>query len=157
MTDPLEIHVPDEELSAYLDAELDAAARDRAESHLAICPHCVARLADFAALSADFARLPGESLGYDLAGVIAGRIAATPPRRPQRRAPGWQGLWPLGLGAAASVALGIVMGVALLPGGGATLSRPAMLSVFDPIPPGSLCPGPESCYARGALRSGAIR
>ena len=154
MTDPHETHVTDDDLSAYLDAELASTECRHVADHLAACPRCAARLADFAALSADFARLPQESLGCDLAGVIAGRLAAAP--RPRPRAPGWCGLLSLGFGAAASVALGIAMGAALV-GGGAALPRPAVLSVFDSIPPGSLCPGPESCYARGTLPMGAMR
>jgi anti-sigma factor RsiW len=156
MTDPHEAHITDSDLSAHLDAELDAAARRCVESHLAACPRCAARLAEFTALSADFARLPRESLGCDLAGVIAGRLAAGAPPHPPGRTAGWRGLLPLGLGAAASVALGIAMGAALV-GGGAALPRMTALSVFDPIPPGSLCPGPESCYARGTLATGAMR
>ncbi len=148
-----EAHITDNDLSAHLDAELDAAAQRRVEGHLAACPHCAARLADFAALSADFARLPRESLGCDLAGVVAGRLATAVPARPRAPAPGWRGLLPLGLGAAASVALGIAMGAALL-GGGAALPRMTAMSVFDPIPPGGLCL--DACYARGADKTGAF-
>lgn len=156
MTDPHETHATDIDLSAYLDAELDTAARRRVATHLAACPCCAARLADFAALSADFARLPRESLGADLAGVIAGRLAAAAPSRPRAPAPGWRGLLPLGIGAAASVALGIAMGAALF-GGGAALPRVTAMSVFDPIPPGGLCPGLETCYARKPDKTGAIK
>lgn len=154
MTDAHKDHITDSDLSAHLDAELDATARRRVDSHLAICPRCAARLADFAALSADFARLPRESLGCDLAGVVAGRLAAAAPRQ-RTPAPGWRGLLPLGFGAAASVVLGIAMGAALF-GGGAALPRMAAMSVFDPIPPGGLCPGLDACYARGADKTGAF-
>jgi anti-sigma factor RsiW len=156
MTDPHEIHVSDEQLSAYLDTELASAEHRRIMDHLAACPRCTARLADFAILSADFARLPRESLGCDLAGVVAGRLAAAAPPRPRATAPDWRGLLPLGLGAAASVALGIAMGAVLF-GGGAALPRVAAMSVFDPIPPGGLCPGLNACYARGADKTGAIQ
>lgn len=156
MTDPHETHATDVDLSAYLDAELDSAAHHSVAAHLAACPRCAARLADFAALSADFARLPQQSLGCDLAGVIAGRLAAAAP--PPRRAParGWRGLLPLGVGAAASVALGVAMGAALF-GGGAALPRVTAMSVFDPIPPGGLCPGLDSCYAWSPDKTGAIK
>ncbi|GAB1394561.1 hypothetical protein MASR1M60_27250 [Rhodocyclaceae bacterium] len=156
MTAPHEIHVSDDDLSAYFDAALDAAAHHRVTAHLAACPCCTTRLAAFAALSADFARLPREQLGCDLAGVVAGRLAAAALPRPRTPVPGWRGLLPLGFGAAASVALGIAMGAALI-GGGAALPRMTAMSVFDPIPPGSLCPGPESCYARGTLSTGVMR
>lgn len=156
MTDSHETHTTDDDLSAHLDAELDVTAQRRVERHLAVCPRCTARLAEFVALSADFDRLPQESFGCDLAGVIAGRLAAVAPPRPRIPVPGWRGLLPLGFGAAASVALGIAMG-AVLVGGGAALPRMTALSVFDPIPPGSLCPGPESCYARGTPSTGAMR
>jgi anti-sigma factor RsiW len=156
MTDPHEAHATDDDLSAYFDAELGAAAHRRVAAHLAACPRCAARCAEFAALSADFARLPQESLGCDLAGVIAGRLVAAAPPRPRPSASGWRGLLPLGIGAAASVALGIAMGAALF-GGGAALPRVAAMSVFDPIPPGGLCPGLNACYARGADKTGAIK
>lgn len=156
MTDPHETHATDDDLSAYLDAELAAATRCRVENHLAACPRCTARLADFAALSADFARLPRESLGCDLAGVIDGRLAEEARPRPRVHVSGWRGLLPLGLGAAASVALGIAMGAVLF-GGGAALPRMAAMSVFDPIPPGGLCPGLDACYARGAAKTGAFK
>lgn len=157
MTDPHECHASDEQLSAYLDDELDAAAHRRLGAHLAVCPRCAARIADFAALSADFALLPPESPGFDLASVIEGRLAAAPGSpRTTPRATGWHGLLPLGIGAAASLALGITLGVAL-PAGGAALNRPVALTVFDPFPPGSLCAGRDSCYAKGVLSSGAMR
>ncbi|MBL8488795.1 MAG: zf-HC2 domain-containing protein [Rhodocyclaceae bacterium] len=157
MTYPHELHPSDEQLSAYQDDELDAAAHRRLGAHLAACPRCTARIADFAALSADFALLPPESPGVDLAGVIEGRLTAAPGRpRTTPRAPGWYGLLPLGIGAAASLALGIALGVAL-PTGGAALHRPVALTVFDPFPPGSLCAGRDACYARGALSSGVMR
>ncbi len=156
MTDPHEVHASDSDLSAYLDAELDAAARCRVENHLAACPRCAARLADFRHLAAEFARLPRESLGCDLAGVIAGRLAEEARPRPRVHASGWRGLLPLGFGAAASVALGIAMGAVLF-GGGAALPRMAAMSVFDPIPPGGLCPGLDACYARGADMTGAFK
>ncbi len=156
MTDPHEIHASDEQLSAYLDAELTSVEHRRVMDHLAACPRCAARLADFAILSTDFARLPRESLGCDLAGVVAGRLAAATPARPRAPAPGWRGLLPFGFGAAASVALGIAMGAALF-GGGAALPRMAAMSVFDPIPPGGLCPGLDTCYASSPKKTGAIK
>lgn len=85
-------HAPDlTELSAYLDGELDADARQRVAGHLASCPRCAASLGELQALAADFAALPEASLGFDLAGVIEGRLAS-PPRRPpaERRRRWWR-------------------------------------------------------------------
>lgn len=157
MTDPHEIHATDPDLSAYCDAELAAPARRRVAAHLAACPHCTRRLADFAALSADFAGLPRENLGFDLAGVIAGRLPAAVRPRPQARMPGWRSLLPLGIGASASVALGIAIGAVLFGGGGAALPSMTAMSVFDPVPPGGLCHGLDGCYAWSADKTGAIK
>lgn len=156
MTDPHETHASDIDLSAYLDAELPAPARHRIAAHLAACPRCTRRLADFTSLSADFARLPEESLGFDLAGVIAGRIPAPVQSHRRTSAPGWRGLLPLGVGASASIALGIAIGAVLF-SGGAALSSVTAMSVFDPIPPGGLCLGLDSCYALSPNKTGAIK
>lgn len=142
-------HVPDlAALSAYLDGELDANETRTVAVHLAACPACAARVAELQALSAGFRALPEESLGFDLAGVVEGRLADTrrPPAQPRRV--GWMG-WPLAAGAAASIVAGVVMGSMLVAGGAATAPRMAALSVFDTIPPGNLCIGLDSCYAKG--------
>lgn len=149
-------HAPDMiALSAYLDGELDAAARQRLAAHLAACPQCASRLAALQALTADFGKLPEDSLGFDLAGVIAGRLAATPRPRDRRRDTRWRGLLPVSLGAAASVVaaltIGFGMGSALF-GGAAAMPRVTAMSVFDALPPGGLCLGPASCYSKGARK-----
>lgn len=145
-------HLPDlTALSAYLDGELDAAETRSVAAHLAICPDCSARLTDLQALSAGFRALPAESLGFDLAGVIEGRLAAAP-RRATVRGRGWQLGWPLAVGAAASIAAGVFMGSALVAGGAATAPRVAALSVFDTMPPGNLCIGLDSCYVKGSIK-----
>ncbi|MDP3513200.1 MAG: zf-HC2 domain-containing protein [Sulfuritalea sp.] len=143
-------HRPDMiELSAYFDGELDPVRQRGVAAHLAACPACAAQLDLLRALAADFERLPAATLGFDLAGVIEGRLAAAP--RPQpRRDRGWRDLLPVSVGAAASVACGIAMGFALF--GGAAAPRIAAMSVFDTMPPGSLCIGLESCYTNGAKR-----
>lgn len=150
---PAATHAPDlPELSAHLDGELDAGASRRAAAHLAACPACAARFAELRALSAGLRALPEESLGFDLAGVIEGRLAAAPRATATsttgRWRHGWAGL-PVALGAAASIAAGVFMGSALVAGGGATAPRMAALRVFDAMPPGSLCIGLDSCYAKG--------
>lgn len=145
-------HEPDmTALSAYLDGELGGSERRQMDAHLAACAQCTARLAALQTLAADFDRLPQEKLGFDLAGIIEGRLAAAP--RPQGKPPAarWWGLLPVSLGAAASLALGIGMGTALF-GGAAAMPRVAAMSVFDTLPPGGLCLGPESCYSKGARK-----
>lgn len=145
-------HHPDPSaLSAWLDGELTAGERQEMASHLAACPACAARLDELRALSADLKALPDDSLGFDLAALIAGRLDA-PQRRPARSAAaargGWFGRWPAGVGAAASIALGIALGSALDAGSGASAPRVAALSVFDAMPPGNLCIGLPSCYSK---------
>lgn len=149
-------HAPDlPQLSAYLDDELDAGEQRRLAAHLAACPACAARLAELRALSADFRALPEESLGFDLAGVIEGRLAASPRPLAARRGQGWRTRytrWPVAVGAAASIAVGVFMGSALVAGGATTAPRIAALRVFDTMPPGNLCIGLDSCYTKGSLQ-----
>jgi anti-sigma factor RsiW len=147
------MHAPDlPELSAYLDGELDAGGRLRVAAHLATCPGCAARLAELQALSAGFRALPEEKLGFDLAGVIEGRLAHAPrPTAARGRRDWWAGL-PVAVGAAASIAAGVFMGSTLVAGGAATAPRMAAMRVFDTMPPGNLCIGLESCYAKGSIK-----
>ena len=147
-------HAPDlTELSAYLDGELAAAQRRQLAAHLAVCATCAKQLAQFQALSGDFKALPDAVLGFDLAGVIAGRIAAAPRPPGTRPRLGWHVRWPVAIGAAASVAVGIFLGSLLVAGGDAAVAPPmAALSVVDTLPPGSLCIGLESCYAKGGVK-----
>lgn len=156
MTDPHEVHATDIDLSAYHDAELPAPARLRITAHIAACPLCAKRLADFAALSADFAQLLKDSLGFDLASVIAGQLPG--PARSHRWTPtlGWLGLLPAGIGATVSIALGIAIGGVLF-SGSAALPRETAMSVFDSIPPGGLCLGLDSCYAEYPNKTGVIK
>jgi anti-sigma factor RsiW len=144
-------HTPDlAQLSAYQDGELGAAERQRLAAHLAACPVCTRQLAELQTLSARFKALPEAHLGFDLAGVIEGRLAALPRPRAARRRPVPWGWWPLALGAALSLGAGGFMGSALVVGSAATAPRVAAMRVFDPMPPGSLCLGLDSCYAKGS-------
>lgn len=144
-----------EALSAWLDGELDEAARQRVEAHLAACPACMAQAAGLRELAAGFVAMRGDTLGYNLAGVLEGRLAdaaarARPASPAQRPGGGWLGWLPAAFGAAASLALGIGLGSALL-GGGAPAEPPTLVSamrVFDPLPPGSICIGLEACYTK---------
>jgi anti-sigma factor RsiW len=160
MPRPLAAHADDITLSAHLDGELDAAERRQVQAHLAACGRCAARHAALQALVADFTRLPQESLGCDLAGVIEARLATEAPRGLRTRtARGW-GRLPLAFGAsaaaAASVAIGIAMGAALF-GSGMATPRLTAMSVFDAIPPGGLCVGLDACYAKNIDKSGALK
>lgn len=146
-------HAPDlAALSAYLDGELDADERRRVAAHLAGCPGCAAHLTQLETLAAAFKALPEEKLGFDLAGVIEGRLAAAPRRAAtRRRHDRWLDL-PLALGAAASIAVGVFMGSALVTGGAATAPRLTVMRVFDTMPPGNLCIGSESCYVNEGMK-----
>ena len=146
-------HRPDlPQLSAYMDGELDAGARQYMAAHLAACPQCAARLAELQALSQGLQALPQESLGIDLAGVIEGRLGAAvsaPSGKPRRgSAFGW---WPAALGAALSISTGVFLGSALVSAGAVSTPRVAAMQVFDSMPPGSLCIGLSACYVKGQL------
>lgn len=143
-------HAPDlVQLSAYLDSELDAQTRQQVAAHLAACPLCAARLGELQALSARFKTLPEERLGFDLAGVIEGRLAALPRPRGARQRPAPPGWWPVAIGAALSLTFGTFMGTMLVGAGAATAPPMAAMRVFDALPPGNLCIGLDSCYAKG--------
>jgi len=157
---------PDAELrSAWLDGELDAVERRRIENHLEACPACAAEIRALRDLEAGFADLRRAErevgLGYDLAGVLAGRLdggAACSPVHGGRKAsssPGWLAWLPAGIGAAVSLALGVGVGTAL-PGSASAVAAPTVLvgalHVFDSMPPGSLCLGSETCYAKESVQ-----
>ncbi|MBI2278283.1 MAG: zf-HC2 domain-containing protein [Dechloromonas sp.] len=144
-------HAPDlVELSAYVDGELAAESRQRVDSHLAVCPDCATQVARFASLSADFAKFREESLGFDLAGVIEGRIAATERRPGRASGRGRFVRWSIALGAAGALVAGTQLGTVLVAGSGAGSTPPvATLRVFDAMPPGNLCVGLDSCFVKG--------
>lgn len=150
-------HRPDfEALSAWLDDALDEGARHRLAEHLAVCPACAAELAALRELSAGFVALrTADPLGVDLSGVVAGRLAAAerrPPAAPQPTRRRWQDWLPATLAAAVSLALGVGLGSALPGSGGAPPTLVSALSVFDPMPPGSVCVGIDACYPKGMPR-----
>lgn len=150
---PTAMHAPDlPELSAYLDGALDAGGRQRVAAHLATCTGCAAHLAELQGLSARFKSLPEENLGFDLAGVIEGRLTHARRKPPARRQRDWWSVLPIAVGAAASITAGVFMGSTLVAGGGATTPRMAALRVFDTMPPGNLCIGLESCYVKGSVK-----
>lgn len=140
-----------ERLSAWLDGELPPAEATALAGHAAACPACAAALSDLRGLRTAFEQLPQPTLGVDLAGVIEGRLAARPRLRPASRGPSaWWRLVPASLGAAGALSLGLALGSALAPG--AVAARVPLMAVFDPVPPGALCIGMNSCYAKDSLQ-----
>ncbi len=134
---------PIEQLCACIDGELLAAAREALDRHVAGCALCRARIDQFTALGSALKGLPDMSCGRDLAPLVDRRIAASE-RKTVRRAPriGWS-LLPQTLGGLAALAAGAYLALVLT--AGAALTRPAAMAVFDPSPPGALCPG--RCYS----------
>ena len=136
-------------LSARLDEQLIPSERSALDDHRAKCELCAGQFAELQQLRVDLLDLPGETLGFDLSEVIRGRLASTTPRRPATRARRrWLDLFPWGIGAAASLTLGLTMGMAVTAGASVAVAPPiAAMSVFAPIAPGGLCVGPPACTA----------
>ena len=76
----------DERLAAYLEGDLDSAARREVEAHVASCVRCAALLRDLEHIRASAAELPELTPSTDLWGGIARRID-TPVRPLTRPAP----------------------------------------------------------------------
>lgn len=125
-----------EELSAYLDGELEAGARGALARHAAECPLCGARIDQFTALGSALKGLPELRPGIDIAALVDRRIAA--PRRARPRRYGWS-LAPQAVGGLAALAAGAYL--ALMLPAGAALTRPGPMAVLGPSPPGALCAG----------------
>ena len=66
-----------DQLSAYLDGELDLALRRRLEAHLAACPECSALLADLRAITAAAPHYEGREPSNDLWSGIEARLGET--------------------------------------------------------------------------------
>ncbi len=135
-----------EDLSAYLDNELDKKSRLKFEMHLDGCSACKEMLQDLHCLQGCFQSLPQQEVGFDLApGVLAAagrRASAT--RWP--RLSFWQ-LLPVSFTAAATISLGIFLGTSLISPHDTEPVAPT-LAMFDPIPPGGLCIGFAECYLK---------
>ena len=164
---------PADALSALIDDALPPAARDKVLAHSAACPLCAAQLAELRALHEAFRDLPATALGFDLGARVIERLQADAPAaasRPPRR-----GLWlasikgfftpvlawraalvPL-IGTTAALGFGVVLGGMLLiedeamPSGSPSATLVAM-SLFDPVPPGNLCPRADACAPKGSSR-----
>ncbi len=108
------------QLSAYLDDELDSASRNRLEAHLAGCPECAVVLADLRAIVAAAPHYAGSAPSRDLWKSIESRLdeaevvpigvsraPVLPSSRPSARRFGWTAL------IAASLAMAAVGGGAV--------------------------------------------
>jgi anti-sigma factor RsiW len=130
-----------DELSAYLDNELDAAAQERIAAHLAGCPDCEARLEGLRRTAYAIRALPLE----------------TPPRSftvPEQRRQGWN--WaPAGwIASAAAAVLVIVVGINQLhPGAGGTASTSSGGAGFNQ--PSQLSNGSVGAADKGAYSAQA--
>lgn len=140
------------DLSAYLDEQLGRRKRARVQAHLARCPACAATLAKLQALRTDLRALPEPTLGFDLGSVIEGRLAALPRPAHGARRRAWRPLIPVGIGAAASLSFGLLMGLGLTAGSAyQALPAATMMAVFDPVAPGSLCLA-NTCRLEGLVK-----
>jgi anti-sigma factor RsiW len=141
-----------EQLSALVDDELPARPRQEIESHAAACPACGAMLRDLTELRLALRPLSETQPGVDLAPLIEPRLAPRSRRRQaQPRAPWWQ-VWqllPPGLAAAGVLAAGAYLGALLAGGAAVSATQSTAMAVFDPIPPGGICVGMQSCFKRG--------
>ena len=120
-------------------------------SHAGQCPLCAAWLRDFSAMSTQLQTLRDTRCDVDLAALVGPRLPARTPARRKRPTRDWGDLWqlvPSGLAAAGAVGAGAYLGLLLVAGGGTAL-RPAAMTVFDAVPPGSLCAGMPLCSPRG--------
>ncbi|MBI4292771.1 MAG: zf-HC2 domain-containing protein [Betaproteobacteria bacterium] len=141
-----------EQLSALIDEELQARPREEIESHAAICPVCGSMLRELTELRLALRPLGEARPGVDLAPLISPRLAPRATPRPAKSDKPWWNVWqllPSGLAAAGTLTAGVYLGAVL--GGGATVSATplAAMAVFDPIPPGGICVGLQSCYSPG--------
>jgi anti-sigma factor RsiW len=135
-----------EELSAYLDDELDGKSRLKFEMHLGGCSACKEMLQNLRSLRECFQALPQQEVGFDLApGVLAAagrRTSAT--RWPRLNL--WQ-LLPVSFTAAATISLGVFLGASLTSPHDAEPVA-STLAMFDPIPPGGICIGFAECFPK---------
>ncbi len=136
-----------EDLSAYLDGELDEKTRLKFETHLEDCSACTKMLHDLRCLHGCFQTLPRQEVGFDLAPVVLaelGRRRARPASVPRFN---WWRLLPVSFAAVATVSLGVFLGSILTGRLDAEVTAPT-LAMFDPIPPGGLCIGFAECYPK---------
>lgn len=140
-----------EQLSALIDGELAPGAQELITSHAAACPLCGAMLRDLTDLHAALRPFAAARIGFDLAPLVEQRLAIGGRLQQRGREPRrWQGwrLVPSGLAAAGMLTAGVYLGALLAGGAGVAAARPVAMAVFDPVPPGGICVGLQSCYAQ---------
>lgn len=138
-----------DDISSFVDGELDERASQALRMHVAQCTLCQPVLQSFSAMHVQLQALREVRSDVDIASLVLPRLPRAP-HAPGRRGWDWRGLLELGpraLGGAAALGLGAYLGLALVTGGGAA-PRPAM-SVFQGEPAGAYCAGLPSCSARG--------
>lgn len=140
-----------EQLSELIDGELTIDAREQVTSHVTACPLCAERLRDLTGLHAALRPFAAARVGFDLAPLVEQRLAASVRPRQRERTPRWWqdwGLVPSGLAAAGVLTVGFYLGALLAGGVGVAVARPPAMAVFDPVPPGGICAGLQSCFAQ---------
>lgn len=140
-----------EDLCALSDHALSAREQAALLQHLRACLVCRQQLDAIRLLRQELRALPSPTLGFDLAPRLRDRVPrhAPEPRRGRWSLRGWM---PTGLAAGAALVSGVWLG-GILSGAGATAAAPgpAMIRVFDPVPPGGLCAATELCRLPKAL------
>jgi len=134
-----------EQLSALIDGELAPGTQEQVTSHAATCPLCGAMLRDLTDLHVALQPFAAARVGFDLAPLVEQRLAARRRRQQRGREPRWR-LVPSGLAAAGMLTVGVYLGALLAGGAGVAVARPAAMAMFDPVPPGGICVGLQSCY-----------
>ena len=158
---------PADTLSALVDDALPPDVRDALLAHSAACPHCAAQLAELRALHDAFQDLPPMPVGVDLGARVIARLHAEPaPPRARwlevlvglfKPVLTWRGAFVPLVGTTAALGLGVLLGGMLLteepamPGRSPNVTLAAM-SLFDPVPPGNLCPRADACAPKGSPR-----
>ncbi len=166
---------PADALSALIDDALPPAARDKVLAHSAACPLCAAQLAELRALHEAFQDLPPMAVGVDLGARVIARLQAEPapaarrsPALPRARwletlaglfkpALTWRAAFVPLFGTTAALGLGVLLGGMLLTEGESMSSSSpnvtlVAMSLFDPVPPGNLCPRADACAPKGSSR-----
>lgn len=134
---------PFEWLSAYADHMLKPHTQARLQQHVHGCAACQRQLAELQHLQNQLRALPSPALGFDMAARLQDSLRPPPARRPAPRF-AWHGWLPAGL-AAAAMASGVWLGSLLLTGSAVSMPPTAVVRIFAPYPPGSLCAFAELC------------
>ncbi len=135
-----------EELSVYLDGEMDVKSRLKFETHLGQCSACQTMLQDMRSLRECFQSLPQQEVGFDLAPLVLSDLGRTRTVTIRPRFNWWQ-LFPVSFTVAATVLLGLFLGSSLSSRPDAELVA-VSLAMFDPVPPAGICIELAGCYPK---------